>query len=124
MAIRNKKTSTIVDPKHATIISEGCVVQGTISGVGSIRIDGEIHGDVQLKQSVVLGGKGKVLGNVTTGEMIVFGKLEGNVSASIVEIKAGGGITGDISTAQMTMELGGRHNGSVSMKESAAPVQK
>lgn len=124
MAIRNKKTSTIVDPKHATIISEGCIVQGTISGVGSIRIDGEVHGDVQLKQSVVLGGKGKVHGNITTGEMIVFGKLEGNVSASIVEVKAGGGIKGDISTAQMTMELGGRHNGSVSMKESAPVVQK
>lgn len=120
MAIRTKKTSSTVDPKHATIISEGCSIKGTLSGSGSIRIDGDVQGDVNLKQSVVLGSKGKVTGNISTSEMIVFGKLEGNISAGIVEVKSGGSITGDITTTQMTMELGGKHNGSVSMKEGTA----
>lgn len=124
MAFANKKNDeTKLDPRHATIISEGCVFEGNIISSGSIRIDGEVKGDVSMKQSVVLGGKGKITGNVSTREMIVFGSLRGNVNATIVEIKAGGSIAGDINTTQMTMELGGRHNGSVAMKDAPAGIQ-
>jgi cytoskeletal protein CcmA (bactofilin family) len=115
----NKEERQATDPKLATIISEGCIIEGNITGTGSVRIDGQVIGDVQMKQSVILGTKGVITGNVTTSEMIVFGNLKGNISASIVEIKSTGSIQGDIVTKQMTMELGGRHNGSVSMKETA-----
>lgn len=115
----NKQERQATDPKLATIISEGCIIEGNISGTGSVRIDGQVVGNVEMKQSVILGTKGVITGNVATSEMIVFGNLKGNVQASIVEIKSTGSIQGDISTKQMTMELGGRHNGSVSMKETA-----
>jgi cytoskeletal protein CcmA (bactofilin family) len=117
MGIFNKNEGQAKDPKLATIISEGCIIEGNISGDGSIRIDGKVSGDVHVKQSVILGTKGVITGNVTTSEMILFGTLKGNVSTSIIEIKASGDLQGDIATTQMTMELGGRHNGSVSMKE-------
>jgi cytoskeletal protein CcmA (bactofilin family) len=121
MGIFNKNEGPATDPKLATIISEGCIIEGNVSGSGSIRIDGQVSGDLHMKQSVILGTKGVITGNVVTSEMILFGTLKGNVSASIVEIKATGNLTGDITTAQMTMELGGRHNGSVKMNETNTP---
>jgi cytoskeletal protein CcmA (bactofilin family) len=117
MGLFNKNGGPATDPKLATIISEGCIIEGNISGSGSIRIDGQVSGDLHMKQSVILGTKGVITGNVVTSEMILFGTLKGNISASIVEIKATGNLQGDINATQMTMELGGRHNGSVSMKE-------
>lgn len=122
MSVFNKKMKTETDPKLATIISEGCIIEGMISGEGSVRIDGKVIGDLNVRQHVIVGSKGMVTGNISTAEMTLFGSVKGNVSASVLEIRAGGNISGDITTAQMSIELGGIHNGSVSMKETRKAI--
>jgi cytoskeletal protein CcmA (bactofilin family) len=124
MSVFNKKMKTDTDPKLATIISEGCLIEGTISGEGSVRIDGQVMGDLNVRQHVIVGSKGVVTGNVTTAEMTLFGTVKGNVSSSVLEIRAGGNINGDITTSQMSIELGGIHNGSVSMKETRKAIME
>jgi len=123
MSVFNKKGHAESDPKRATIISEGCVIEGMISSDGSLRIDGKVIGDVHVKQHVIVGSKGYVTGNVATSEMTLFGVVQGNITSSVLEIKAGGNITGDIETSQMSIELGGIHNGRVSMKGSVAALE-
>jgi cytoskeletal protein CcmA (bactofilin family) len=59
-----------------------------------------------------------VKGNIVTKEIIVYGKVTGNINCSSLEIRSTGNITGDIKTGVLQVEMGGVHNGSLSM----APV--
>jgi cytoskeletal protein CcmA (bactofilin family) len=115
MAVFTKKKEALVDTKIATIISQDCIIEGKIQAEGSVRIDGEVIGDVHVKQGIVLGTSGKITGNVTTSELVSFGTLLGDVKAEVIEIKASGSIQGDVYTTQMSMEFGAKHNGRVSM---------
>jgi cytoskeletal protein CcmA (bactofilin family) len=117
MAMFAKKKEMLSDSKIATIISEGCFIEGKITADGSVRIDGEITGDVHVKQGVILGTSGKIIGNVHAAELIVFGSLQGNIQTESLEMKQTGKIIGDITTNQMSMELGAKHNGRVAMQD-------
>jgi cytoskeletal protein CcmA (bactofilin family) len=119
MAMFSKKKEMLSDSKIATIISEGCFIEGKITADGSVRIDGEVAGDVNVKQGVILGTTGKISGNVHASEIIVFGNLNGNIQTESLEIKQSGKIMGDIVTNQMSMELGAKHNGRVSMQDTS-----
>jgi cytoskeletal protein CcmA (bactofilin family) len=116
MSVFSKKNELALDPKLTTFISEGCMIEGKITGTGSIRIDGQLNGDIEMRESTIIGSKGIITGNIKTQEIVLFGTVTGNIIAKSVDIKSGGNILGDIVTDQMTVELGGIHNGTISMK--------
>lgn len=46
-----------------------------------MRIDGEVNGNIHLKKGIVLGESGKVNGNIHSDNLIIYGKINGNVLA-------------------------------------------
>jgi len=104
----------------ATFISEGCVFEGNIKAPAFVRIEGQINGDVNVDEGLILGEKGSIKGNILTKEIIVYGTVEGNINTQSLEIKATGRITGDIKTHTLQVETGGMHNGKLSMSANTA----
>src|SRR5580698_2898525 len=64
-------------------ISKGLFIKGDISGSESLYIDGKVEGSVNLPGNrVTVGRNGQVAANITAREIVVLGKIRGNVSAS------------------------------------------
>jgi len=116
MAIFSKKNKIELDQQIiSTLISEGCVFDGNLKAPAYVRIEGKITGEVSIDEGLILGEKGFIKGNVVTKEMIVYGTIQGNISAQSLEIRSTGRITGDIKTHVLQVEPGGSHNGKLSM---------
>lgn len=110
-----KKQKDLMDSHIATIISEGCHIEGNIKTETSIKIDGTVNGNVDAKQGVILGDTAKVLGHLKAQEAIIFGQVQGNIVVQKLEIKSTGKIKGDIQTQSIEVEFGAIYNGKVSM---------
>lgn len=94
-----------------TIIGEGTNIEGIISASSSARIDGSLKGEAKLYKKLIIGEKGYINGTVSAPNVIVHGKIEGQIKANTLEIKSDGAVTGDINVEALSIESGGIFNG-------------
>lgn len=100
----------------ASVIAEGVDIKGDINAQNSMRIDGSVEGKLNIKGDLVVGERGRIKGEVKVANIILAGKVEGNVAATgRLEITATGNMNGDISCSVMTIEEGGILEGSSRM---------
>lgn len=118
MSVFSKKDKVAMELQAiSTLISEGCILDGSLKAPAYARIDGQVTGDVAIDEGLILGEKGIIAGNVATKELVVYGTIEGNLQVTALEIKATGKITGEIRTQTLTVENGAVYNGSLSMTQ-------
>ncbi len=116
MGLLKKNTeAAIYKQTVTTLISEGSVVGGSLSAKAFARIDGRVKGDVDISEGIILGKHGSIDGNVSTKEMVVHGKVNGNITVNSIEIGPTGVVTGDITTTSLSVETGGVYNGRLVM---------
>jgi len=98
-----RSTPAVAD--QATI-GKGLYIKGEISGSESLFIDGKVEGSINLPGNrVTVGRNGQVAASVTAREIVVLGKIRGNVCASDrVDIRAEGALTGDVAAARISIE--------------------
>jgi cytoskeletal protein CcmA (bactofilin family) len=83
-----------------TLISEGCKVEGFLSGNGHFMVNGEVEGECDVNGSVTLAKGGFWKGVVKAESVIIAGTIDGDiVAAGQVEIsdtaKISGTVTGE-----------------------------
>jgi cytoskeletal protein CcmA (bactofilin family) len=101
------------------LIGSGTVIKGNIVCNGDIRIDGQVDGNVEVGQKLVIGESGKVNGNIIAGDINVSGEVLGNITADKTTVLHGKStVTGDISTLQIIIEQGAQFNGKCTMGDS------
>jgi cytoskeletal protein CcmA (bactofilin family) len=100
-------------------ISKGLFVKGEISGTESLFIDGKVEGSINLPGNrVTVGRNGQVAASVTAREVVILGKIRGNVSASDrVDIRAEGALTGDVAAARISIEDGAYFKGGIDIRK-------
>jgi len=105
-------------------IGKGLVIKGEITGTESLFIDGKVEGSINLPGNrVTVGQHGQVAASmavcITAREIVVMGKIHGNVSATDhVEIRAEGALTGDVSAARISIEDGAFFKGGIDIRKS------
>jgi cytoskeletal protein CcmA (bactofilin family) len=102
-----------------SILGSGCVIHGKLETRANYRVVGQVLGDI-----VELGNDNGILwidqhasvkGNITCSNIVIAGKVEGNVVASgIVEVCAGATISGDIESERLHVDSNARINGRLS----------
>jgi cytoskeletal protein CcmA (bactofilin family) len=104
-------------------ISKGLFIKGEISGSESLFIDGKVEGSINLNGNrVTVGRNGQVAASITAREVVVLGKVRGNVTASDrVDIRAEGALTGDVAAARISIEDGAFFKGGIDIRK---PDQK
>ncbi|HHV16867.1 MAG TPA: polymer-forming cytoskeletal protein [Gelria sp.] len=113
MEVRKKRRSF---QNIESLISPGVEIKGDISSQGSIRIDGYVEGNLNIKGDLILGDKGKIKGEVKAENIIIAGKIEGTATAGTrLEIAATGTIVGDINATTLIIEEGGLLDGTSRM---------
>ncbi len=65
--------------KIDTLIGRNTKLEGKIEAKGTIRLDGELSGDLYVEGSVIIGKKGIVKGNIYCNSIYVAGTIEGNI---------------------------------------------
>jgi len=98
------------------LIGSGTVIKGNIVCNGDIRIDGQVDGNIEVGQKLVIGESGKVKGHIIAGDINISGEVIGNISADKTTVLHGKStVTGDIQTQQIIIEQGAQFNGKCSM---------
>ena len=100
-------------------IGKGLFVKGEITGTESLFVDGKVEGSISLPGNrVTIGRNGQVAATINAREIVVLGKVRGNVSASDrVEIRAEGALTGDVTAARISIEDGAFFKGGIELRK-------
>jgi len=99
-----------------SFIGSGTEFQGELNGKGIIRVDGQFDGKMNVG-SLILSETGVIKGEISAKNIIIGGKVEGNLRGQeIVEIKATGKVLGDIFAKRISITEGAKVNGKIEMK--------
>jgi cytoskeletal protein CcmA (bactofilin family) len=111
--------STPISAGEQASIGKGLFIKGEINGSESLFIDGKVEGSVNLPGNrVTVGRNGQVAASITAREIVVLGKVRGNVTASDrVDIRAEGSLSGDVSAARISIEDGAFFKGGIDIRK-------
>ena len=109
-------TTTTAD--QATI-GKSLVIKGEVTGSESLYIDGRVEGSINLSGNrVTVGRNGMVAANISAREIVVLGKVRGNLTASDrVDIRSDGSLTGDVVAARISIEDGAFFKGGIDIRK-------
>jgi cytoskeletal protein CcmA (bactofilin family) len=118
MALRNR---TATPPESiVSIIGPEMVVEGNCHTRGSLRVEGEVLGNISAGKGIYLGASGRVQGAIETQDAVIAGTLQGSIhAASRLELHATAQIDGDIVTRRIRIDEGASLNGQVKIVQSA-----
>jgi cytoskeletal protein CcmA (bactofilin family) len=114
---------TVTAPVDQATIGRTLCIKGEISGSEALYIDGRIEGKITMPESrVTIGRNGKVDASIQAKEVVVMGKVTGNIECSDrVDIRSEGAVHGDITTARISVEDGAALKGGIQVRSEGKP---
>lgn len=123
----NRTMETLrTDRNDVAHIGKSVVIKGELSGSEDLYVDGEVEGSIDLKEhSLTIGPHGRVRANVHAREIVVHGKVDGNLSGTDrVELKRSAVQVGDIATQRIVIEDGAFFKGAIDIRKDNKQQQK
>jgi cytoskeletal protein CcmA (bactofilin family) len=107
-------------------IGKSLVIKGEVTGSESLYIDGRVEGSINLSGNrVTVGRNGVVAANINAREIVVLGKVRGNLTASDrVDIRSDGSLTGDVIAARISIEDGAYFKGGIDIRKGGQTQSK
>ena len=100
---------------HNTLAA-GTNVKGNIITETDFRLDGQVDGDINCSGKIVVGPKGRVVGNIISTNAEILGEVEGSIRITEkLILKATANIKGDVFTQSLEIEPNARFNGVCNM---------
>jgi len=102
-------------PRNSARLGSSLQIKGHITGTEDLQIDGKVEGSITLRgHQLIVGSAAQLNSEIHAGEVIVYGKVVGNVHArDRVDVKTDGSVVGDISTARISIEDGAHFKGRI-----------
>ncbi len=99
---------------HA-IIGRSIVLKGELSANEDLVIEGQFDGTVNLEDHcLTVGANGKVKAEIQARQVVIYGTVNGNVSArEKIDVRRTGNVTGDLTSASISIEEGAYFKGSI-----------
>jgi cytoskeletal protein CcmA (bactofilin family) len=89
------------------VLNSDVELKGTLKFAGELTFDGKLDGDIVSEGTLSLGDNAVIKGNLNVSNVIVRGKITGNIVArEKIEIKAKSEIFGDIKSSKLAIEEG------------------
>jgi cytoskeletal protein CcmA (bactofilin family) len=107
-------------------IGRSLVIKGEVTGAESLFIDGRVEGTINFPDNrVTIGRNGNVAANITAKEVVIMGKVQGNVEcADRLDIRSEGLLSGDVITHRISVEEGAILKGGVEVRNPEKKDQK
>ena len=104
-----------------TTIGVGSNFRGTLMVSGTLRIEGEVEGDILNCERLEVGEHGVMRADIEVKEALIEGRVYGNMRAlGTIELKAGARVEGDVWAVSVVMEPGVHFTGRCTMLESGS----
>ena len=92
---------------------EDVELKGTISFASELLVQGKIEGEVTSPGVLTVGDKAAIKADVKVRSVVIFGKVEGSITATErCELKATAVVVGDITAGTLAVEEGASFSGS------------
>ena len=119
--------SKTIDPSHPGLahIGKSVIIKGELSGSEDLYLDGEVEGRIELPgHNLVVGPNGQVRAHIHALDVVVEGKVDGNVDgADRVVLKKSAILVGDIVTQRIVIEEGAYFKGGIDIRKEAPKVK-
>jgi cytoskeletal protein CcmA (bactofilin family) len=128
-AVAPANTYTPVKPAASldqATIGRSLVIKGEITGSEALFIDGRVEGSINFPDNrVTVGRNGFVGANINAKEVVIMGKVQGNVEcADRLDIRSEGVLSGDVITHRISVEEGAMIKGGVEVRNPEKKDQK
>lgn len=102
-------------------IGKSVVICGEVKGSEDLIVDGRVEGTVTLTESrLTIGPNASVQADLFARDVLILGKVQGNVVASgRVELRAGCSVEGNISASRLAVEDNAVFRGKVDLSQGA-----
>lgn len=118
MMKKNKNSNSMTDArtKVGTLIGKGVIIDGNVSAPETVRMDGTLNGNCECKENLIIGVDGQINGDITAQNVLVSGKVEGDIFADgKIELLATGKILGNITAKSLVIDENACFDGRCSM---------
>jgi cytoskeletal protein CcmA (bactofilin family) len=109
---------TVTAPMEQANIGRSVIIKGEITGAEPLYIDGQVEGTITVSENrVTIGRYGSVTANIKAKEVVIMGKVTGNVECSDrLDIRGEGTLVGDVATQRISVEDGAVMSGKVQVR--------
>lgn len=105
-----------------TVIGEGASIEGAIRSERSIRIRGNVQGEIESKQRVTVEESAQVQARISAEHVTVLGEVNGAIECTgRLEIAASGKVTGEVSSGTLVIQEGAFFEGHLKMTNQPRP---
>ncbi|HLB61834.1 MAG TPA: polymer-forming cytoskeletal protein [Actinomycetota bacterium] len=105
---------------EVTIVGKGAKLEGTVVSAGSLRIDGQVKGQITAEGDVMLSVDSQVEADIRANNVSVAGRFKGNIVVKgRAELARGGRVDGNVTSKALVVEDGSIFNGQSIMDQSA-----
>ncbi len=108
--------SNLADESVQAHLGKGSRVEGKLTFEASVKIDGQVEGEIIAQDTVIVGENAVVTAQITAGTVVIRGKVTGDIVArKRVELRAPGKVVGNIHTPTIVIHEGVFFEGHCSM---------
>jgi cytoskeletal protein CcmA (bactofilin family) len=113
---------TTIPPRKESLeaqayLDPGCKVSGKLNFEAAARIDGQVDGEINAKDSIVIGVSAVVTAKVNAASIILAGTVSGEITASQrIEIHPSARVQGTLTTPKLVMHEGAVFEGRCAMR--------
>jgi cytoskeletal protein CcmA (bactofilin family) len=118
-----KPATSPMDQAH---IGRSLIIKGEVTGAESLFIDGHIEGTISVPgHRVTIGHNGNVVANIKAKEVVIMGKVQGNVEcADRLDLRSESLLSGDVITHRISVEEGAVLKGGIEVRDPEKKDQK
>ena len=99
-------------------VGKGVQFKGVISYSGTVRIDGNLDGEIHTDGVLLIGDEAVIQAKVTAGTIVCKGKVTGDIAAKErVKLRAPAVFNGNMKTPMLSIEDGVLFNGGLEMTQ-------
>ena len=107
-----RKDTRMADNGEVTIVGAGARLEGNVVSAGSLRIDGQIKGQINADGDVALSPQSQVEADIRAQNVSVAGRFKGNIVVKgKAQLARGGRVDGNITSKSLVIEEGGIFHG-------------
>ncbi len=115
------KASVIPSEPNSSVVSLGSSWQGSLKIDGSVRIEGEVSGEIDAKDTVYVAETARVDAKVRAAVVVIAGEFQGEVHCSErLEITPSGRVNAELTTKSLTVSEGAFIEGQIHMTNGRA----
>jgi cytoskeletal protein CcmA (bactofilin family) len=106
------KETQMAENGEVTVVGVGARLDGNVVSAGSLRIDGQVKGQINADGDVTLSPQSQVEADIRAQNVSVAGRFKGNIAVKgKAHLARGGRVDGNITSKTLVVEEGGIFHG-------------